>query len=136
MITCLKRDGELWGYALDQRKNINEKEKVKLDITKLEKAFAPVGDERVKMIGKLKPEYAAIFPSFHEGQEVQEKSSVPHLASEKTVEKVLSLEKMKERYQSPEYIAEVTITGCRAMNLALPSGARCGSLMKNMRQRQ
>ena len=92
------------GYALDQRKNINEKEKVKLDITKLEKAFAPVGDDRVKMIGKLKPEYAAIFPSFHEGQEVQEKSSVPHLASEKTVEKVLSLEKMKERYQSPEYI--------------------------------
>ena len=104
VITCLKRDGELWGYALDQRKNINEKEKVKLDITKLEKAFAPVGDDRVKMIGKLKPEYAAIFPSFHEGQEVQKKSSVPHLASEKTVEKVLSLEKMKERYQSPEYI--------------------------------
>lgn len=64
MITCLKRDGELWGYALDQRKNINEKEKVKLDITKLEKAFAQVGDDRVKMIGKLKPEYAAIFPSF------------------------------------------------------------------------
>lgn len=104
VITCLKRDEELWGYALDQRKNINEKEKVKLDITKLEKAFAPVGDDRVKMIGKLKPEYAAIFPSFHEGQEVQEKSSVPHLVPEKTVEKVLSLEKMKERYQSPEYI--------------------------------
>ena len=104
VITCLKRDGELWGYALDQRKNINEKEKVKLDITKLEKAFAPVGDDRVKMIGKLKPEYAAIFPSFHEGQEIQKKSSVPDLVSEKTVEKVLSLEKMKERYQSPEYI--------------------------------
>ena len=104
VITCLKRDGELWGYALDQRKNINEKEKVKLDITKLEKAFAPVGDDRVKMIGKLKPEYAAIFPSFHEGQEIQKKSSVPDLVPEKTVEKVLSLEKMKERYQSPEYI--------------------------------
>lgn len=104
VITCLKREGELWGYALDQRKNINEKEKVKLDITKLEKAFAPVGDDRVKMIGKLKPEYAAIFPSFHEGQEIPEKSSVPDLVSEKTVEKVLSLEKMKERYQSPEYI--------------------------------
>ena len=104
VITCLKRDGELWGYALDQRKNINEKEKVKLDITKLEKAFAPVGDDRVKMIGKPKPEYAAIFPSFHEGQEIQGKSSVPHLVPEKTVEKVLSLEKMKERYQSSEYI--------------------------------
>ena len=104
VITCLKREGELWGYALDQRKNINEKEKVKLDITKLEKAFAPVGDDRVKMIGKLKPEYAAIFPYFHEGQEIPEKSSVPDLVSEKTVEKVLSLEKMKERYQSPEYI--------------------------------
>ncbi len=104
VITCLKRDGELWGYALDQRKNINEKEKVKLDITKLEKAFAPVGDDRVKMIGKLKPEYAAIFPSFHEGQEIQKKSSVPDLVPEKTVEKVLSFEKMKERYQSPEYI--------------------------------
>ena len=104
VITCLKRDEELWGYALDQRKNINEKEKVKLDITKLEKAFAPVGDDRVKMIGKLKPEYAAIFPSFHEGQEIQKKSSVPDLVPEKTVEKVLSLEKMKERYQSPEYI--------------------------------
>lgn len=104
VITCLKRDGELWGYALDQRKNINEKEKVKLDITKLEKAFAPVGDDRVKIIGKLKPEYAAIFPSFHEGQEIQKKFSVPDLVPEKTVEKVLSLEKMKERYQSPEYI--------------------------------
>ena len=104
VITCLKREGELWGYALDQRKNINEKEKVKLDITKLEKAFAQVGDDRVKMIGKLKPEYAAIFPSFHEGQEIPEKSSVPDLVPEKTVEKVLSLEKMKERYQSPEYI--------------------------------
>lgn len=91
----MKRDGELWGYALDQRKNINEKEKVKLDITKLEKAFAPVGDDRVKMIGKLKPEYAAIFPSFHGGQEIPEKSSVPDLVPEKTVEKVLSLEKMK-----------------------------------------
>ena len=53
------------------------------------------------MIGKLKPEYAAIFPSFHEGQEIQEKSSVPDLVPEKTVEKVLSLEKMKESYQSP-----------------------------------
>ena len=104
VITCLKWDGELWGYALDQRKNIDEKEKVKLDITKLEKAFAPVGGDRVKMIGKLKPEYAAIFPSFHEGQEIQEKSSVPDLVPKKTVEKVLSLEKMKERYQSPEYI--------------------------------
>ena len=99
VITCLKWDGELWGYALDQRKNIDEKEKVKLDITKLEKAFAPVGGDRVKMIGKLKPEYAAIFPSFHEGQEIQEKSSVPDLVPKKTVEKVLSLEKMKERYR-------------------------------------
>ena len=41
MITCLKREGDIWGYALDQRQNIHEKEKVKLDITKL-KAFAPV----------------------------------------------------------------------------------------------
>ena len=95
VITCLKRDGELWGYALDQRKNINEKEKVKLDITKLEKAFAPVGDDRVKMIGKLKPEYAAIFPSFNQGQEMKEKSSVPEPVPEQTVGKVLSLEKMK-----------------------------------------
>lgn len=39
-----------------------------------------------------------------EGQEVQKKSSVPDLVPEKTMEKVLSLEKMKERYQSPEYI--------------------------------
>ena len=37
-------------------------------------------------------------------QEIQEKSSVPHLVPEKTVGKVFSLEKMKERYQSPEYI--------------------------------
>ncbi len=86
MITCLKRRENIWGYALDQRQNINEKEKVKLDITKLEKAFAPVGNDRVKMIGKLKPEYAAIFPSFHEGQEMKEKSSVPEPVSEKTVE--------------------------------------------------
>ncbi len=35
---------------------------------------------------------------------MKEKSSVPDPVSEKTVEKVLSLEKMKERYQSPEYI--------------------------------
>ena len=42
VITCLKREGDIWGYALDQRQNIYEKEKVKLDIAKLEKAFAPV----------------------------------------------------------------------------------------------
>lgn len=83
---------------------IHEKEKVKLDIAKLEKAFAPVGNDRVKMIEKLKPEYAAIFPSFNQGQEMKEKSSVPEPVSEKTVGKVLALEKMKERYQSPEYI--------------------------------
>ena len=47
---------------------------MKLDIEKLEKAFAPVGDDRVKMIEKLKPEYAAIFPSFNQGQEMKEKS--------------------------------------------------------------
>ena len=85
MITCLKREGELWGYALDQRKNINEKEKVKLDITKLEKAFAPVGNDRVKMIEKLKSEYAAIFPSFNQGQEMKEKSFVPEPVSEESV---------------------------------------------------
>lgn len=36
-----------------------------------------MGDDRVKMIEKLKPEYAAIFPSFNQGQEMKEKSSVP-----------------------------------------------------------
>ena len=66
---------------------------MKLDIEKLEKAFAPVGDDRVKMIEKLKPEYAAIFPSFNQGQEMKEKSSVPEPVSEKTVGKVLALEK-------------------------------------------
>ena len=35
---------------------------------------------------------------------MKEKSSVPEPVSEKTVGKVLALEKMKERYQSPEYI--------------------------------
>lgn len=104
VITCLKREGDIWGYALDQRQNIHEKEKVKLDIAKLEKAFAPVENDRVKMIEKLKPEYAAIFPSFNQGQEMKEKSSVPEPVPEQTVGKVLSLEKMKERYQSPEYI--------------------------------
>ena len=58
VITCLKREGDIWGYALDQRQNI----------------------------------------------QVKEKSSVPEPVSEKTVGKVLALEKMKERYQSPEYI--------------------------------
>ena len=66
---------------------------MKLDITKLEKAFAPVGDDRVKMIGKLKPGMRQSFHLFHEGQEIPEKSSVPDLVSEKTVEKVLSLER-------------------------------------------
>lgn len=81
VITCLKREGDIWGYALDQRQNIHEKEKVKLDIAKLEKAFAPVENDRVKMIEKLKPEYAAIFPSFNQGQEMKEKSSVPEPVS-------------------------------------------------------
>lgn len=50
---------------------------MKLDIEKLEKAFAPVGDDRVKMIEKLKPEYAAIFPSFNQGQKIFLSSPVP-----------------------------------------------------------
>lgn len=45
------------------------------------------------MIEKLKPEYAAIFPSFNQGQEMKEKSSVPEPVPEQTVGKVLSLEK-------------------------------------------
>lgn len=104
VITCLKRVDDIWGYDLDNKQNPNMTEKIRLDIKGLEKAFAPVGDERVKLIGKLKPEYSSIFPSFTEGQEVTEKSSAPQSVSEQTMEKVLSLEKMKERYQSPEYI--------------------------------
>lgn len=45
-----------------------------------------------------------VLPSFNQGQEMEEKSSVPEPVPEQTVGKVLSLEKMKERYQSPEYI--------------------------------
>lgn len=104
VITCLKRDDDIWGYALDGKQNPDMTEKMRLDIKELEKAFAPVGDDRVNLIGKLKPEYASIFPSFTEGQEVVEKFSAPQSVPEETMGKVLSLEQMKERYQSPEYI--------------------------------
>lgn len=104
VITCLKRDDDIGGYALDNKENPDMTEKIKLDIKGLEKAFAPVGDDRVKLIGKLKPEHASVFPSFTEGQEANEKPFAPQSVPEETMGKVFSLEKMKERYQSPEYI--------------------------------
>ena len=73
-------------------------------MNELEKAFAPVGEERVELIGKLKPEYAGIFPSFNQGQENEEPSFAPDSIAEKSMEKVLSMEAMKEKYQSAEYI--------------------------------
>ena len=104
VITCLARKEDVLGYALDNRENPDFSEVIRLDIEELEKAFAPVGEERVKLIGKLKPEYAGIFPSFNQGQENGEPSFAPDSVAEKSMEKVLSMEAMKEKYQSTEYI--------------------------------
>ena len=104
VITCLARKEDVFGYVLDNRENPDFSEPVKLDVKELEKAFAPVGEERVELIGKLKPEYAGIFPSFNQGQENEEPSFAPNSVAEKSMEKVLSMEAMKENYQSTEYI--------------------------------
>ena len=48
MITCLDRQEDIFGYALDNRENPDFSEPVKLDVKELEKAFAPVGEERVE----------------------------------------------------------------------------------------
>lgn len=104
VITCLNRKEEIWGYALDDKRNPDMNGKIKLDIGKLEKAFAPVGDDRVKMIEKLKPEYVSVFPSFTEGQEVSEESLAPQSVARQTVEQVLTMEQKKEKSQSSEYI--------------------------------
>ena len=106
VITCLTRNGDILGYALDNRQKPDLSEPIKLDVKELEKAFAPVGEERVEMIGKLKPEYVGIFPSFNEGQEVKDESLAHDVVAEaeQTMEKVLSMEKLKEKYQSAEYI--------------------------------
>ena len=104
VITCLDRQEDIFGYALDNRENPDFSEAVKLDVKELEKAFAPVGEERVELIGKLKPEYAGIFPSFNQGQENGKPSFAPDSIAEKSMEKVLSMEAMKEKYQSTEYI--------------------------------
>lgn len=77
VITCLARKEDVFGYVLDNRENPDFSEPVKLDVKELEKAFAPVGEERVELIGKLKPEYAGIFPSFNQGQENEEPSFAP-----------------------------------------------------------
>ena len=103
VITCLARKEDVFGYVLN-RENPDFSEPVKLDVKELEKAFAPVGEERVELIGKLKPEYAGIFPSFNQGQENEEPSFAPNSVAEKSMEKVLSMEAMKENYQSTEYI--------------------------------
>lgn len=58
----------------------------------------------MELIGKLKPEYAGIFPSFNQGQENGKPSFAPDSIAEKSMEKVLSMEAMKEKYQSTEYI--------------------------------
>lgn len=104
VITCFKRDEDVMGYDLDRGGHADFTKSTPIELEKLEKAFAPVGEERLAIIDKLKPEYAAIFPSFHEGQEVTEQSLAPQPVPEETMGKVLSLEKMKEKYQSPEYI--------------------------------
>ena len=104
VITCLARKEDVFGYVLDNRENPDFSEPVKLDVKELEKAFAPVGEERVELIGKLKPEYAGIFPSFNQGQENGKPSFAPDSIAEKSMEKVLSMEAMKENYQSTEYI--------------------------------
>lgn len=71
MITCLARKEDVFGYVLDNRENPDFSEPVKLDVKELEKAFAPVGEERVELIGKLKPEYAGIFPSLIRGRRMR-----------------------------------------------------------------
>jgi hypothetical protein len=104
VITCFKRNEDVMGYDLNRSGHADYTKPSPIGISKLERAFAPVDKDRLEVIGKLKPEYAAIFPSFYEGQEMEEQSPAPHSAPEETMGKVLSLEKMKEKYQSPEYI--------------------------------
>jgi hypothetical protein len=104
VITCFRRDKDVMGYALNRSGHVDDTKPSPIEIGKLEKAFASVEKDRIAVIGKLKPEYTSIFPSFHEGQEVEEQSPAPYQAPEETMGKVLSLEKRKERYQSPEYI--------------------------------
>lgn len=60
--------------------------------------------EQLRKAVEVKMPAEDVLPSFNQGQEMEEKSSVPEPVPEQTVGKVLSLEKMKERYQSPEYI--------------------------------
>lgn len=104
VITCFKRDEDVMGYELGHGGHADFTKSTPIEVARLEKAFAPVGEERLEIIEKLKPEYAAIFPSFREGQEPEDRLSAPQLVSEKTMEKVLTLENAKEKYQNPEYI--------------------------------
>lgn len=104
IITCFKRNEDVMGYDLDRGGHADFTKSTPIKVTKLEKAFAPVGKERLAIIEKLQPEHAAIFPSFREGQGVEKQSLAPQAVSEETMGRVLSLEEMKERYQSPEYI--------------------------------
>lgn len=116
IITCLARNEKHNLYTVSSSKRFLEGKPVEISGEDFAKAFAPVENDRLREISKLKPEYIDIFPSFNQGQETEKKSSVPELVSEEkkktktlsnaeqTMKQVLTNEDWKERQESSEYI--------------------------------
>lgn len=110
IITCIAKKDNITQYQVDRHGNIMENQATDMNAMDFAKAYQPVGKDRLREIGRLKPFQIEIFPSFNQGQETEKSSLAPdalseHLTEEeKKIGKILSMENLKTRQSNPEYV--------------------------------